>query len=61
MSDLLNPFSLDKEIKDEELRIGIHNTGGFVVIQFNRPIQVIQITKQQAKEMAARLVKVAMK
>ena len=39
------------------IRMNIVKQGGLILIQFDKPIQFIRITKRQAREMARRLVK----
>lgn len=43
--------------KEPETKVNIISQNGFVLIQFSSPVQNLKISKQQAKEMARRLVK----
>lgn len=44
-----------------QLKINIHNSGGFTFIQFNRPMQNLKMTKKDAREFARRIMMEALK
>ena len=54
------PPKIDGDTK-EELRIGIHHIGGDILIQFNRPVSNIRMSKKHAREFSSRLARAALK
>ena len=47
--------------KEENLKIGIGQQGGFVFIEFTSDVRKLIISKQQAKEFARRLIQETIK
>jgi len=48
--------AMDK-VSKPETKVNIIQQGGFILIQFTEPVQNLKISKEQAREMARRLVK----
>lgn len=45
---------------ENKLQVSIYRESGFIFIRYNMPIQLMKITRTQAKEMARRLIQEAL-
>lgn len=58
--DESEPLSHPEPIKTQ-VKVGIINEGGFVKVVFSQPIPYLNMTKKDAREFAARLMKASLK